>query len=61
MDKPNRLLSLSPLYTDLYQLAMGQAYFLDGTADKPAVFDYFFRTIPFGGGYVIYAVLDPMI
>lgn len=51
----------SPLYTDLYQIAMGQAYFLDGTSEKPAVFDYFFRTIPFSGGYVIFAGLDPLL
>jgi len=51
----------SPLYTDLYQIAMGQAYFLDGTSEKPAIFDYFFRTIPFSGGYVIFAGLDPLL
>ncbi len=61
MKQGKDLFKFSPLYTDLYQLAMGQAYFLDGTAEKPAVFDYFFRTIPFGGGYVIYAGLDPLI
>lgn len=51
----------SGLYTDLYQLAMGQAYFLDGIAERPVVFDYFFRTIPFGGGYVVFAGLEPLI
>lgn len=55
------LFNLSPLYTDLYQLAMGQAYFLDGTAEKPAVFDYFFRTIPFAGGYVLFSGLEPLL
>ncbi|MDH7494248.1 MAG: nicotinate phosphoribosyltransferase [Candidatus Saccharicenans sp.] len=55
------LLDLSPLYTDLYQLAMGQAYFLDGTSEKSAVFDYFFRTIPFGGGYVVFVGLEPLL
>jgi len=55
------LFNLSPLYTDLYQIAMGQAYLMDGTAEKPAVFDYFFRTIPFGGGYVIFAGLEPLL
>ncbi|MGQ9801399.1 MAG: nicotinate phosphoribosyltransferase [Candidatus Saccharicenans sp.] len=55
------MFDLSPLYTDLYQLAMGQAYFMDGTAEKQAVFDYFFRTIPFGGGYVIFAGLEPLL
>ncbi|MCX7982436.1 MAG: nicotinate phosphoribosyltransferase [Syntrophales bacterium] len=51
----------SGLYTDLYQIAMGQAYFLDGVAEKPAVFDYFFRTIPYSGGYVVFAGLEPLI
>lgn len=55
------MLDFSPLYTDLYQLAMGQAYFLDGTAEKPAVFDYFFRTIPFNGGYVVFAGLEILL
>lgn len=61
MKVPASLFNLSPLYTDLYQLAMGQAYFLDGMAEKPAVFDYFFRTIPFGGGYVIFSGLEPLL
>jgi nicotinate phosphoribosyltransferase len=61
MKKTSSFLDFSPLYTDLYQLAMGQAYFLGGTAEKPAVFDYFFRTIPFAGGYVIFAGLEPLL
>ncbi len=55
------LFQFSPLYTDLYQIAMGQAYFLNGTAEKPAVFDYFFRTITFSGGYVVFAGLEPLL
>lgn len=61
MRQKTGLLDFSPLYTDLYQLAMGQAYFLDGSADRPAVFDYFFRTIPFGGGYVVFAGLEILL
>lgn len=45
------------LYTDMYQLTMGQAYFKDGKSEIPASFDYFFRKIPFGGGYVLFAGL----
>jgi len=45
------------LYTDLYELTMAQAYFLDGTSENPAVFDYSFRTLPFGGGFVVFAGL----
>jgi nicotinate phosphoribosyltransferase len=48
-------------YTDLYQLSMGQAYFLSGTAEQPAVFDYFFRKLPFGGGYVVFAGLGSVL
>lgn len=48
-------------YTDLYQIAMGQAYFLNGYHQKSAVFDYFFRKIPFDGGYVVFAGLDILL
>ncbi len=47
----------SGIYTDMYQLTMAQAYFLDGTSEKPASFDYFFRRIPFEGGFVVFAGL----
>ncbi len=45
------------LYTDMYQLTTGQAYFQDAKSELPACFDYFFRKIPFGGGYVLFAGL----
>lgn len=48
-------------YTDLYQIAMGQAYFLNAYHQKSAVFDYFFRKIPFDGGYVVFAGLDILL
>ena len=49
------------LYTDLYQLTMGQAYLKDGLSETPACFDYFFRKIPFGGGYVVFAGLGDLL
>ncbi len=49
------------LYTDLYELTMAQGYFVSGRADQPAVFEYFFRTNPFNGGYVIFAGLSDLI
>lgn len=49
------------LYTDLYELTMGQTYFEEGMADAPACFDYFFRTNPFGGGYVVFAGLADLL
>ena len=45
----------------MYQIAMGQAYFKDGDANKRAGFDYFFRKIPFGGGYVVFAGLADVL
>ena len=53
--------SITGTYTDLYQLTMGQVYFLKGTAQQEAVFDYFFRKIPFGGGYVVFAGLGDLL
>jgi nicotinate phosphoribosyltransferase len=53
--------SLTGTYTDLYQLTMGQVYFLKGTSRKEAVFDYFFRKLPFGGGYVVFAGLGDIL
>lgn len=49
------------LYTDFYELTMAQGYFLTGNAEKPACFDYFFRKLPFDGGYVIFAGLDDVL
>jgi nicotinate phosphoribosyltransferase len=52
---------LTGLYTDFYELTMIQGYFLEGKKYDDAVFDYFFRTNPFGGGYVIYAGLENVL
>ena len=52
---------LSGNYTDLYQIAMGQAYFLEGKQNTPVCFDYFFRKNPYGGGYVLFAGLDDVL
>lgn len=48
-------------YTDYYQLAMAQVYFLKGHQNHTAIFDYFFRKLPFGGGYVIFAGLEDLL
>jgi len=58
---PSLIPKHSGLYTDYYELAMGQGYFLSGMADKPASFDYFFREIPFKGGYVVFAGLADLL
>lgn len=48
---------ISGTYTDLYQLTMSQVYYLSGRHRQHAVFDYFFRKLPYDGGYVIFAGL----
>lgn len=54
-------MSYSALLTDLYQLTMLAGYFEKGMQDDPAVFDLFFRTPPFKGGYAVFAGLDPAL
>jgi nicotinate phosphoribosyltransferase len=49
------------LYTDYYELTMAQGYFLTGMAEKRACFDYFFRKLPYKGGYVVFAGLDDLL
>ncbi len=48
-------------YTDQYQLAMAQVYFQNGHRESPAVFDYFFRKLPFNNGYAIFAGLEDFL
>jgi len=48
-------------YTDQYQLTMAQVYFQKGHRDQRAVFDYFFRKLPFGGGYAVFAGLEDLL
>jgi nicotinate phosphoribosyltransferase len=49
------------LYVDLYELTMAQGHYLNGKKDVPAVFEYFFRVIPYGGGFVIFAGLIDLL
>jgi nicotinate phosphoribosyltransferase len=51
----------SGLYTDRYELAMAQAYYKEGVHSDPCCFDYFFRKLPYGGGYVICCGLDDLL
>lgn len=60
-DSRPRMLDVTATYTDQYQLAMAQVYFLEGRGGERAVFDYFFRTLPFGGGYAVFAGLDDLL
>jgi nicotinate phosphoribosyltransferase len=48
-------------YTDQYQLAMGQVYFQKKQQGNKATFDYFFRKLPFEGGYAVFAGLETIL
>jgi nicotinate phosphoribosyltransferase len=54
-------LGRASLYTDLYELTMAQGYFLEGRGASPACFDYFFRKLPFKGGYVLFTGLQDVL
>lgn len=49
------------LYTDYYELSMAQGYLLSGKKDENTVFDYFFRTSPFQGGFLVFAGLADLL
>jgi nicotinate phosphoribosyltransferase len=55
------MFNFTATYTDKYQLSMSQVYFLKGQRDTKAVFDYFFRKLPFNGGYAIFAGLEDLL
>ncbi|MBM7654260.1 nicotinate phosphoribosyltransferase [Neobacillus cucumis] len=49
------------LHTDLYQINMAETYWRDGIHNKRAVFELFFRKMPFGNGYAVFAGLEKVI
>jgi nicotinate phosphoribosyltransferase len=51
----------SGIYTDMYEIAMAQAYFKHGNYNTSACFDYFFRKLPYEGGYVIFCGLGELL
>ena len=55
------MFNFTATYTDKYQLTMSQVYFLKGQKDTKAIFDYFFRKLPFNGGYAIFAGLEDLL
>lgn len=55
------MLNISASYTDHYELTMAYSYFKKGRHHEKAVFDYFFRKLPFEGGYAIFAGLDNIL
>ena len=55
------MLNFTATYTDQYQLAMAQVYFQNGHKETPAVFDYYFRKLPFNNGYAIFAGMEDLL
>lgn len=55
------ILSRPAIYTDYYELTMAQGYFLSDRQNERACFDYFFRDLPFNGGYVVFAGLSDLL
>ncbi|WP_058305936.1 nicotinate phosphoribosyltransferase [Gracilibacillus massiliensis] len=49
------------LHTDLYQVNMAETYWRDGKAQKKAVFELYFRKLPFDNGYAVFAGLDRVL
>lgn len=52
---------MNALFTDCYELTMGNSLFLEGKQNKQAVFDLFFRKVPENGGYAIFAGLEAIV
>lgn len=49
------------LHTDAYELSMMQTYWKQGQGNRRAVFEAFFRKMPFQNGYAVFAGLDHII
>ncbi|MBT2217674.1 nicotinate phosphoribosyltransferase [Virgibacillus dakarensis] len=49
------------LHTDLYQINMAKTYWDDHIHNRRAVFDLYFRKLPFGNGYGVFAGLERII
>lgn len=55
------MINYTGTYTDQYELTMAQVYFQKGRNMEQAVFDYFFRNLPFHGGYAVFAGLEDLL
>ncbi|GAA3411129.1 nicotinate phosphoribosyltransferase [Paenibacillus hodogayensis] len=49
------------LHTDKYQINMMYAHWVNGTQNDKAVFDVYFRRLPFGNGYAVFAGLERIV
>jgi nicotinate phosphoribosyltransferase len=53
--------SVSSLHTDKYQINMMYAHWKNGTHRRRRAFDLYFRQLPFGNGYAVFAGLERVI
>ncbi|TVY04621.1 nicotinate phosphoribosyltransferase [Cohnella terricola] len=49
------------LHTDKYQINMTQAYWQDNMHNRKAIFEVYFRKLPFQNGYAVFAGLERVI
>jgi nicotinate phosphoribosyltransferase len=49
------------LHTDLYQINMAKTYWDDGIHERKAVFEVFFRKMPFDNGFAVFAGLEHIV
>jgi nicotinate phosphoribosyltransferase len=49
------------LHTDKYQINMMYAHWIHGTHDEKVVFEGYFRKLPFGNGFAVYAGLERIV
>ncbi|WP_298786730.1 nicotinate phosphoribosyltransferase [uncultured Marinococcus sp.] len=49
------------LHTDLYQVNMVETYWRSGMHTRKAVFDLYFRDLPFGNGFGVFAGLERVV
>jgi nicotinate phosphoribosyltransferase len=49
------------LHTDKYQINMMYAHWMQGSLDEKAVFEVYFRKLPFGNGYAVFAGLKRIV
>lgn len=54
-------MKISALHTDKYQLTMIYAHWKNGSIDHRRTFDLYFRSLPFGNGFAVFAGLQRAI
>ncbi|NEW08309.1 nicotinate phosphoribosyltransferase [Paenibacillus sp. SYP-B3998] len=49
------------LHTDKYQINMMYAHWVQGSQNEKAIFEVYFRKLPFGNGYAVFAGLERIV